>query len=75
MDIIRNTVQRGDPEEIAHLHFHMATLFPLNVPILITEQLINNIVDPIIERDPDKMLRVYFHLTVLMACKKLNPTL
>ena len=75
-DIIRNTMQKGDPEEIAHLQFHLGTLFPDNAPPPLTLQdLISGIVDPFIEKDPDKMLQVYLHLTVLMGCKKLNPTL
>ena len=75
MDIIRNTMQKGDPEEIAHLQFHLATLLPGHAAPLTLEHLISGIVDPFLERDPDKMLLVYLHLTVFMGCKKLHPTL
>ena len=75
MDIIRNTMQKGDPEEIAHLQFHLTTLFPHNAVPLTLEHMISGIVDPFLERDPDKMLLVYLHLVVFMGCKKLHPTL
>ena len=73
-DIIRNTMQKGDPEEIVHLQSHLGTLFPDNAPPMTLQDLISGIVDPFIEKDPDKMLQVYLHLAVLMGCKKLNPT-
>ena len=68
-------MQKGDPEEMAHLQFHLATLLPGHAAPLTLEHLISGIVDPFLERDPDKMLLVYLHLTVLMGCKKLHPTL
>ena len=73
MDIIRNTAQRGDPEEMAHLRFHLGTLFPDDIQTLNLEKMVTNIVDPFMEKDHDKMEHLYFHFVVLLGCKILNP--
>ena len=75
VDIIRNTMQRGDPKEIAHLQFHTNHLFPGDIQTLTTEQMITTISEPFLDMDPDKILHLYLHVAVLMSCKKLNPTL
>ena len=73
MDIIRNTMQKGDPEEIAHLRFHLGALFPDDIQTLTLEKMETKIVDPFMEKDPDKMEHFYFHFVVLLGCKILNP--
>ena len=73
MDIIRNTAHRGDPEEIAHLQFHLGTLFPDDTQTLTLEKMVTKIVDPFMEKDHDKISDLFFHFTVLLACNVLNP--
>ena len=75
VDIIHNTLQREDPEEIEHLQSHTNHLFPSDIQTLTPEQLTTIICERFLDKDPDKILHLYLHVTVMMSCKKLNPTL
>ena len=70
---ICDTLQRGDPEEISHLQFHMTNLFPCDILTLTFEQMTSNILDILQRRDPDEVLHLFVHVSNLMSCKRLNP--
>ena len=75
MDIILDTLQRGDPEEIDHLQSHTRHLFPGDIQTLTPEQMASSIYQRILNVDPDKILLLLFHVAEMKCCKKLHPTL
>ena len=75
IDVILDTLQRGDPEEIEHLQSHTTHLFPGDIQTVTPEQMTTSICDRFLDKDPDKILHLYLHVDVLKSCKKLKPTL
>ena len=75
IDIILDTLQRGDPEEIEHLQSHTSHLFPGDIQTVTPEQMASSICRRFLDMDPDKILLLFLHVDVMKSCKKLHPTL
>ena len=75
IDIILDTLQRGNPEEIDHLQSHTSHLFPGDIQTVTPEQMTSSICQRFLDKDPDKLLLLFLHVDVMKSCKKLHPTL
>ena len=75
IDIILDTLQRGDPEEIDHLQSHTSHLFPGDIQTVTPEQMTSSICQRFLNTDPDKILLLFLHVDVMKSCKKLHPAL